>query len=485
MSLTKATYSMIQGAPINALDFGMATTNTAAQNKTALQAAIAASTEGVSIYIPAGRYNIAGEINLPTRYIQFRGDNTGYGYYPVVGASSGTYGTVLAFTSGAYGFDCVSTDSDFSSLVNIILDGTNTVPIGVQVGGCKQFTNVTMGHFTNIGLYLTTLTNSTIIENCFFTDNGVGIKSAGSGITPFTIRNTNIRRNQIGLTIEAGTLIKVDKCIIESNTYLGVYVNCQNNQSLGQVTFDNCWFENNAYVDGTWAVIITQDTLGDVYNIEFRNCLFDTPSFKDVLFQKGSDHAMYRCRVSLGNTTNITVGTGVTKTQFFMCGRGLALGSDSAIDDNGNFTYIQDWPFNLLGQNLVGSTNWVNNTYGGFTQSSGKITAANSVGGSVDCSQALGQTYKDAAYLVTISIAGGVGIGQLPTLTLYAGDGITVLHTETASSNPYGFQFRYVETVTGTSGKLVFSNTAACAWYMNYATVINETVTGLVNIETW
>jgi hypothetical protein len=485
MSLTKASYSMIQGAPINALDFGMSTTNTAAQNKTALQAAIASSTAGQSIYIPAGRYNIAGEIDFPNYYVQIRGDNTAYGYYPIVGATTGTFGTVLAFTTGAYGFGGLTTDSDFSSLVNIILDGTNTVPIGVQVGGCKQFTNTTMAHFTNIGLWMTTLTNSTIVENCFFSDNGVGIKSAGTAITPFTIRNTNIRRNRVGLTIEGGTLIKVDKCIIESNTYLGLYINCQNNQSLGQVTFDNCWFENNAYVDGPCAVIVTQDTLGDVYNVEFRNCLFDTPNHSDVLFQKGSDHAMYRCRFSLGGVANVTVGAGVERTQFFMCGRGISNGAKAGIADNGNFTYIQDYPFHFLGQNLLQSTNWTNVNYGGFTQTSGKITAANSSGGNVSCTQAIGQTYKDAAYFVWISMSGGAGIGQLPTLTLYAGDGTTVLYTQTATTYPYDFKFRYIETVTGTSGKFVFSNTAACQWYMNYATVVNQTTTNVVDITTW
>lgn len=42
MSLTKASYSMVNGAPANVVDFGGASSNTTAQNKTALQAAITA-----------------------------------------------------------------------------------------------------------------------------------------------------------------------------------------------------------------------------------------------------------------------------------------------------------------------------------------------------------------------------------------------------------------------------------------------------------
>lgn len=59
MSLTKTTYSMIKGGPINVLDFGMATTNTASQNAAAFQAALdSLQNIGGTILIPAGTYNV-------------------------------------------------------------------------------------------------------------------------------------------------------------------------------------------------------------------------------------------------------------------------------------------------------------------------------------------------------------------------------------------------------------------------------------------
>lgn len=56
MSLTKVTYSMISGATINALDYGVSTSGTAASNKTAIELAIAALPSGGIITVPKGTY---------------------------------------------------------------------------------------------------------------------------------------------------------------------------------------------------------------------------------------------------------------------------------------------------------------------------------------------------------------------------------------------------------------------------------------------
>jgi hypothetical protein len=59
MSLTNVSYSLINGAPISVLDFGMATSNTDVQNATAFQAAIdSLKNIGGTILIPAGTFNV-------------------------------------------------------------------------------------------------------------------------------------------------------------------------------------------------------------------------------------------------------------------------------------------------------------------------------------------------------------------------------------------------------------------------------------------
>jgi len=57
MSLTKVTYSMISGAPINLTDYGVSQSNTGAQNTTALATALAVSK---SLWLPEGTYVFNG-----------------------------------------------------------------------------------------------------------------------------------------------------------------------------------------------------------------------------------------------------------------------------------------------------------------------------------------------------------------------------------------------------------------------------------------
>ena len=475
MSLTKINFNQIKGAVINALDFGMSPSSTDAVNTAALQAAIASTTPGVCVYIPSGEYQMVGDTTW-SKSVEIRGDNAKYAYAPL----GLTQGTTLVFTSGTNGFNLPDTTSDFSTFRDITIDGSSTLSAGVLSVGCKQFQNVTIQHFVGPGFYLTDFTNSSVIENCGAFDNGIGIKAAGTAITPFTIRNTNIRRNYTGLTIESGTLVKIDKCIIESNTYLGLYINGQVGQSLGQVTIDSTWFENNGYVTGDYAVIVQGS---DVYNIEFRNCLFDTPNYHDVHLQSGSSAAFYRCRFSLGGTPNVLIDAGVANTQFFMCDRGLGQ-TKNGVTDNGTGTFIQDYPFHILGRNLVEGVNWVNSTYSGFTQTAGKITAANGSLGVAN--QAIGQTYKDVRYFVKVSIY--VITGQAPTLTVISGDGTTVLGSSTVNATPgtNGYaEIMYTETHSGTGAKLTLTNTGPCSYYMNYATVDNETTTGSIDFSGW
>jgi len=65
MSLTKATYAMIEGGFANVLDFGAATTNTDVQNGVAFQAALdSLKNSGGTLLIPSGVFNITS-ISMP------------------------------------------------------------------------------------------------------------------------------------------------------------------------------------------------------------------------------------------------------------------------------------------------------------------------------------------------------------------------------------------------------------------------------------
>lgn len=67
MALTKASYSMITGTPVNALDYGADATGVA-DSTAAVQAAItAAVAAGNSVYMPAGTYLVTDTLNCPVK----------------------------------------------------------------------------------------------------------------------------------------------------------------------------------------------------------------------------------------------------------------------------------------------------------------------------------------------------------------------------------------------------------------------------------
>jgi hypothetical protein len=117
MSLTKVSYSMIKGAPINVLDFGADPTGVA-DSTTALNNALAA---GNNIYIPSGTYKITS-ISMPNKQVIVSGDH---------------YGGTILNTSGAVGIDFQHVANDnssrFSQLNNLqIVAAAGTIALRIN-----------------------------------------------------------------------------------------------------------------------------------------------------------------------------------------------------------------------------------------------------------------------------------------------------------------------------------------------------------------
>jgi hypothetical protein len=66
MTLTKATYSLINGAPVNVLDFG-AVGDGIANDTAAIQAAIASASAETIIFFPKGTYKVTGTLEMPLK----------------------------------------------------------------------------------------------------------------------------------------------------------------------------------------------------------------------------------------------------------------------------------------------------------------------------------------------------------------------------------------------------------------------------------
>lgn len=305
MSLTKASFSMIEGAVINAVDYGLTQNSpttvsnaSSAANKTALLAAIAALDRGSAtplggtVFIPAGDYYIDPDIQILKRSVIIQGDGGGYGY-----VLADTPGTRLHFTSGpggagVMGFDLQSvpgspTNSDFSGLQSLYIDCQSVLDYGAIIGGCKILDQVTISYSTFAGIKLTNFINSTVITRCSFSDNvihgAIMEFPVTEGNTKCSISDTAFLRNGgNGLIINNAIGMELNNCTIENNQLVGLVINKPTGGNVYDIAFNTCWIENNSLSTlGGYQVTITAQVpgLGAALPgpIYFNNCNVNGP----------------------------------------------------------------------------------------------------------------------------------------------------------------------------------------------------------------
>jgi hypothetical protein len=170
MTLTKATYSLIDGAPVNVLDYG-AVGDGVANDTAALNAALAvAVANNRCLYIPAGTYLATANIVVPTPSNVQRG-------FTIMGEGKHS-GSIIKFSGAA-----VTTGLTFTSGVGVYQYwGTVSELMFSCVGGAKRGMTFTYAHapiLTNLhfnggtepGLVLENC-NQPVVEKCLFLNNG-------------------------------------------------------------------------------------------------------------------------------------------------------------------------------------------------------------------------------------------------------------------------------------------------------------------------
>lgn len=489
MALTKVSYSMISGAPTNVVDYGFATTASAATNKTALLAAIAAAGEGSLIIVPNGTFEIDGDIQIVKKGITIQGAASNYRY----SADDGFTGTKLKFMSGVSGIDLTtidssgSTSSEFTALYNLNIDGNNIISNGVYVRGCKLLHNCTIQRCLN-GLVLGGLVNQTIVKECGIVGNGIGVFVTGVANTIYKITECNIRQNTKGVQIEQGVGGKFEQCVIESNTSWGLIISPIAGATVGSIPFEKCWFENNGYGVPIQQVRIEgADAVPEIYNISFNDCVFDTGSntTKQDIYADGGIYTRFsRCQFSnnIGISTGIELTTKCLYTMFFNCERGASFGQEfNYINNNGFGTYMQPIAQTYVGANLQASSTWTNGTYSTFTSTGNKITSAISTGaaGAATITTGVARS-KGVSYVLQWIFT--INSGQKPTITLTNGNNtLQLVNTTTVGTNVE--RFYYTETVTGSAGVMTVSNTAACNWAMSVNLIEYEVARGYIDVN--
>lgn len=183
MSLTKATYSMIDGATINVLDYG-AVGDGVANDTAALQAAINAALAGnKAVYIPTGIYAHTGlTISTDARpSLHIFGDSAG-DYFP------GTTGSVLKDTGTGYSLSIVtptaSSHAPFPCRIEgLTFYGNASSDGGINIVGKSSvcIEHCTFTYYTQSAAAGISYSNNGVfqgvqkVSNCYFANGNVGI----------------------------------------------------------------------------------------------------------------------------------------------------------------------------------------------------------------------------------------------------------------------------------------------------------------------
>lgn len=165
MSLTKVSYSMIGGAPVNVVDYGASTSETAANNTAAFNAAKAAS----------GSYTVAGQTVFKPVYVP-------PGTYAISGTVVGNFFTegIVGITGGAVQY--IVSNGVGSSQTNTIY-GPGAMPGATPTGG-------------DAGLYNSAFGNEALVFNT------TGYRNTGVGYA--ALRNTATNYSNTGIGFTAG-----------------------------------------------------------------------------------------------------------------------------------------------------------------------------------------------------------------------------------------------------------------------------------------
>lgn len=283
MSLTKATNSMISGAPINVLDYGADPTGTN-DSLAAFNAALAA---GDQVVIPVGTYKLTATWTIPQNKIV-----TGLG----VSGQAGINGRPKLVFTAAVTTVAVDLEGTYNSLTQIVIDGAATTGIiGLRVGNVALANvlfvdNITIQNFTGSGADGMRIVNEVTanFNNMYIVDCNQGLNigstSAGSFPTTLTFTDSTFQGSTgSGVVIREGYQTAFYNCVFQASGGAGVAFDTPSGGLINMTNFYNCWFEGNWSSAGATAYqnyhLDANNTAGGaVGNVTVDNCFFNGSS---------------------------------------------------------------------------------------------------------------------------------------------------------------------------------------------------------------
>lgn len=245
MALTKATYSMIQGAVYNVLDYGADPTGTN-PSTTAIQNAIAAAGDGGSVFFPAGTYKTTDTINGSNRTLFGVGDAS------IIRPTAAVTTCILLnnTTNSATGF------MNPAVVRSLFIEGDDTSgATGIFIGQTVTTANylidkVTVNRFAGAGAFGIKVVESVYckIQDSEIARCQVNFYAKGTGTNPTTtvVENCYIRAADAqGGFVQGAWQITFRNCVFEANRLAGLRVAPLVGFNAIQVNIEDCWFEDN------------------------------------------------------------------------------------------------------------------------------------------------------------------------------------------------------------------------------------------------
>jgi hypothetical protein len=337
MSLTKVSYSMIAGAVLNVLDFGLVSssgTYNATTNKNALQAAInSLGTAGGTIFIPNGTYFVDPGITIgPTqKCISIVGAGSGIAYDDNEGGTTLKFSAQTGAVIAAFDISTgnVGAAAPYAKLSNLYLVGSSQVDYGVIISGNVELDHVVCTYFNVAGIWLKSWINSTLLNKVTCVANlnfglkiGIGaVVTGGASNTVAYITNSAFRGNLVGVRCEQLSGYSFTNCVIESNKNEGLVLyqwnDATGNSADNEGIFNTCHFEANGSVDFTRANLLSDaqtrsyNTLNTPSNMLFQNCTFvsymtatPTVSKPNIYVDCGNNFEFRNCYICTGGPSS-------------------------------------------------------------------------------------------------------------------------------------------------------------------------------------
>lgn len=249
-----------------AISVALDPSNSPAQNKAEIVAALASYTRGGEIRLPRAEADFLCEPGIvwpATRNLSLVGEGGGSGY------DDSNAGTKLRFTAGATGIDCSQIDmfsdpaAPYAVIGGISLNGDHVCQVPLKVGGVMEVRHaeVKYGAFANI--LATNLVNSLHFDDVTaYGSDGYGYFMPGypgetnPNNTIVTFKRFKARSNLVGMRFEQADGVRGEDNVIEANYREGLQLYRAAGRYLGDFLLRSWWFEANWRGEDGYAITI-------------------------------------------------------------------------------------------------------------------------------------------------------------------------------------------------------------------------------------